>query len=129
MQELKLIKDIVSSKDEYDHLYNTDHLFILKGKKLDDNNLIKIIYDLTDYEWCNKLRGPRDGPAKFRNINNDSEWLHGYIIAVSCNNLTNFEKSAIVVGMKHGYIFEKLDVFQIKKELKDNHFNSLFEEV
>jgi|LauGreDrversion4_2_1035121.scaffolds.fasta_scaffold907455_1 hypothetical protein len=129
MQELKPIKDIVSSTDEYDELYNTDHLFILKGRSLDDNNLINVIGELEHYDWYNKLRGPADGPAKYHNIENNHEWLHGYIIAVSCDNLTTFEKSAILVGMKHGYTFEKLDVFQTKKELKDNHFSSLFEEV
>jgi hypothetical protein len=128
MQELKPIKDIVSSTDEYDELYNTDHLFILKGRSLDDNNLINVIGELEHYDWYNKLRGPANGPAKYHNTKNNHEWLHGYVIAVSCNKLTKFEKSAILVGMKHGYTFEKLDLFQTKKDLKDNHFDSLFGE-
>jgi hypothetical protein len=128
MQTFKSLEEIVSNKEEYDHLYNTDHLFILKGKLLDDNSLINVIGELEYYDWYNKLRGPANGPAKYHNTKNNHEWLHGYVIAVSCNKLTKFEKSAILVGMKHGYTFEKLDLFQTKKELKDNHFDSLFEE-
>lgn len=128
MQDFKSIKDIVSSKEEYDELYNTDHLFILKGKILDDNNLIEIISDLEHYEWYNKLRGPANGPAKFHNASNNHEWLHGYVIAVSCDKLTAFEQAALLTGMKYGYTFNKLDIFQTKKELKEQHFNSLFEE-
>ena len=128
MQTFKSLEEIVSNKEEYDYLYNTDHLFILKGKLLDDNSLINVIGELEYYDWYNKLRGPANGPAKYHNTKNNHEWLHGYVIAVSCNKLTKFEKSAILVGMKHGYTFEKLDLFQTKKELKDNHFDSLFEE-
>jgi len=41
MQTFKSLEEIVSNKEEYDQLYNTDHLFIIKGKDVDDNNLIK----------------------------------------------------------------------------------------
>jgi hypothetical protein len=127
MQKIKSIEDIVSSKGEYDLLYNTDHLFILKGKGRDDNNLIDVVYDLEHHEWFDKLRGPHEGPAKFRNAKNDHEWLHGYIIAVSRDNLIKFEQSALLVGIKYGYVFEKIDVLQIKQELKEQRFDSLFE--
>ena len=127
MQEIKSIKDIVSSKDEYDLLYNTDHIFILKGKGTDDNTLIDAVYDLEHHNWFLKLRGPHEGPAKLHNTKNNHEWLHGYVIAVSHDNLTKFEQSTLLVGIKYGYVFEKLDILQIKKDLKEQQFNSLFE--
>jgi len=81
------------------------------------------------YEWYAKLRGPDQGPAKLSNRENDYQYCHGYVIGVSCDNLIKFEKLAMMLSMKHSYRFEKLDLFQTKKELKDNHFSSLFEEV
>jgi hypothetical protein len=50
MQKFKSLEEIVSNKEEYDHLYNTDHLFILKGKSLDDNSLINVIGELEYYD-------------------------------------------------------------------------------
>lgn len=128
MQTFKTLQDITSNKEEYDTLYNTDHLFILKGKGLDDNALIDVVHSLEHTDWYHKLRGTYDGPATMQNNHNNREWMHGYVIAVTQDNLTAFEQSALLVGMKYGYTFEKLDIFQNKKELKENHFNSLFEE-
>ena len=128
MQTFKSLEEIVSNKEEYDQLYNTDHLFIIKGKDVDDNNLIGVISNIEHHEWCIKLRGMAEGPAKLNNQENNYQYCHGYIISVSCNKLTKFEKLAMVLSMKHGYTFEKLDLFQTKKELKDNHFDSLFEQ-
>lgn len=129
MQKIKSIDDIASTKEEYDLLCNTDHLFIIKGKHLDDNGLIDVMYDLDHYEWFTKLRGDTNGNAKMHNISNQHEWMHGYVIAVSFDNLLNFEKSALLVMIQHGYNLERIDVFQTIKELKDEHFSSLFEEV
>lgn len=127
MQSFKKLEDLTSNQDEYNELYNTDHLFVIMGKTLDDNNLIDVISDIEHEEWYAKLRGPANGPAKLHNIENNKEWMHGYIIAVSNDNLTAFEKSIMLISMKYGYTFSKLDLFQTKKEIKENHFSSLFE--
>jgi hypothetical protein len=127
MQLVKILEDLTSNQDEYNELYNTDHLFVIKGKDLDDHGLIDVINDIDHHEWFRKLRGMGFGPAKLHNIHNNKDWVHGYIIAVSNQNLTNFEKLAVLVGMKHGYTFSKIDIFQSKKEKVDTHFDSLFE--
>jgi hypothetical protein len=128
MHTFKSLHDIVSNNEEYDQLYNTDHLFIIKGKRLDDDNLMDVVRSLDHYEWFNKLRGPAEGPAKLHNLQNTHDWMHGYVIAVSQNKLTAFEQSALMIGIKHGYTFEKLDLFQTKKEIKEELFHSLFTE-
>jgi len=129
MFKFKSIEDITSSKEEYEFLVKFDNIFVVKGKKPDDNNLIEAVSDLTDFaEWRVKLRGDRDGPVKIRNNENDFNYFHGYVYGVNSENLLNFEKQAMIVSLTTGYTLEKVGVSQIKKELKDTHFNSLFEE-
>lgn len=124
----KAIENIVSTEEEYKNLYNIDHIFILKAKYPDDNDIFEIFDTLSHYDWCAKLRGPHEGPAKIQNTKNNHEFFHGYVFGVSSENLMTFEKTVLLTALNTGYTFEKLDMFQTKKELKENHFNSLFEE-
>ena len=129
MEKFKILEELTSSKEEYDLLYNTDHIFILKGKTPDDNDIFDAVALIDHYEWSSKLRGDHEGPYKIANAKNNQQWFHGYIYGVTSDNLINFEKSALIVTLGTGYTFEKLDIYQTKKELVENHFNSLFEEV
>ena len=123
------LEDLTSSKEEYDLLDNTDHIFILKGKTPDDNNIFEALNIVEHSDWCCKLRGDFNGPFKLANNENNQNYCHGYIFGVTNDNLLNFEKSAMLTTIMTGYYFSKLDLYNTKKEIKDAHFTNLFEEV
>jgi hypothetical protein len=127
MQEFKKLRDLTSTKEEYDQLCNTDHIFVVYGRDLDDNEIFNAVGNLDHFEWASKLRGDPDQP-KIANTQNNHKWFHGYIYGVSHKSLSKFERNALIAGLSTGYTFEKLDLFQSKKESKDNHFDLLFEE-
>ena len=128
MQKLKVLEDLTSNKEEYDLLYETDHIFILKGIAPDDNKIFEASSLVDHYQWAFKLRGPDSGPYKVANLKNNHDFFHGYIYGVASNNLTKFEKNALMISLSTGYTFQKLDLYQTKKEMKETLFNSLFEE-
>ena len=125
----KILEDLTSSKEEYDLLDNTDHIFILKGKDLDDNDIFEASSMIEHFDWSSKLRGEFEGPFKLANLKNNQKWFYGYIFGVKDEDLLNFERTALLVTLSTGYTFEKLDLYNTKKEIKDLHFKNLFEEV
>jgi hypothetical protein len=129
MLTFNTIKDLTSSEEEYEQLYNTDHIFIVKGHTPDDNELITAISEIEGHSWRQKLRGPNNGPYKIANRKNDHQWCHGYIYGVDSENLKKFESCVIITSLTYGYQFEKLDVSFSKKEVINQHFSSLFEEM
>ena len=123
----KILQDLTSCKEEYDLLDAADHIFIIYGKEPDDNEIYQALDMLDHYDWYCKLRGEFDGPIKIANLENNQKWFHGYVYAVTNENLINFEKSVILMTLSTGYNLEKLDLYNTKKEIKENHFNKLFE--
>ena len=121
------IEKFISSKEEFDWLYNTDNIYIVKGNCPDDNGIFEIEVD--HWEWSTKLRGPFDGPVKIVNTNNNKEWVHGYAWGVAEENVHNFEKLAVLSSLSTGYSFEKISVSLEKEQEKNAMFNDLFSEV
>jgi hypothetical protein len=119
------LKKLVSSKEEFDQLYNTDYVYIVKGNHPDDNGLFDIEVD--HWDWKVKLRGEFEGPAKLANNKNNMDWMHGFVWGVTEDEMIKFEKSAVISSLITGYRFEKISVI-LEKELKDNTvFDSLFD--
>jgi len=121
------INSLVSTPEEFNTLYNVDYLYIVIGQYPDDNKLTNI--DVTHHKWRNKLRGPHSGPFKVANTNNNSNWFHGYIYAVTEDNFIEFEKSVVVASLLTGYTFEKISVSKEKEHVKNKVFDKLFSEV
>jgi hypothetical protein len=121
------IESLISSKEEFDTLYNSDYIYIVKGNHPDDNNLIGIDV-INVWDWKNKLRGPHDGPAKMANNENNHDWFHGYAWGVSTENIIDFEKSVMIETLKNGYVFEKISVLDQREEEKTVMFSNLFGE-
>lgn len=120
------------SDEDFDFLYSTDLIYIVRGSQPDDNNLVSFRDDFKiEPDWISKLRGPRNGPIKLSNVQNNSSWFHGYIMGVSHNNQKEFEEDMMLYILKTGYIFEKISVIGIrdlKKKIENQYFNELFEE-
>ena len=121
------IEKFVSSKEEFEWLYNTDYVYIVNSNYPDDNGIYDI--DVAHWDWSTKLRGPRDGPAKVVNTNNNKEWVHGYAWGVAEENVNAFEKLAVMSSLSTGYRFEKISVSLEKEQEKNAMFNSLFSEI
>ena len=100
MQAFKKLEDLTSNQDEYNELYNIDHLFVIMGKTLDDNNLIDVISDIEHQEWYAKLRGPAEGPAKLHNTKNNQE--------NSCQNPENLLETLFAAS--EGLLFLEDDI-------------------
>jgi hypothetical protein len=120
------IESLVSSKEEFDWLYNTDYIYIVKGNCPDDNGILEIEVD--HWDWSTKLRGPHEGPAKVVNSNNNQDWSHGYAFGVKKENVTEFEKLAVLSTLSTGYRFEKINVIQERAAGKNVMFGNLFSE-
>ena len=120
------LEKFVSSKEEFDWLYNTDYIYIVKGNHLDDNGIFEIEVD--HWDWATKLRGPHAGPAKVVNSTNNKEWSHGYAFGVTKENVIEFEKLAVLATLSTGYRFEKISVILEKEQEKNAMFDSLFVE-
>jgi hypothetical protein len=130
MLKFKTIEDITSTKEEYDRLYNMDHIFVIRSKKPDDNDLTKAlsIFERDNFDWTSTLRGPYKGQPKITNELNYQDYAHGYVFEVSDDKLINFERKAFMLIMTTDFIVEKLDIVRSKKEASDEMFYSLFEE-
>jgi len=121
------IESLVSSKEEFEAIYESDYIYIVKGNFPDDNDIIKINV-ASVWDWKSKLRGPYEGPAKLANNKNNHDWSHGYIWGVSEKNKIEFERSVILPVLKTGYRFEKISVTQEREEEKQVMFGNLFSE-
>jgi hypothetical protein len=96
MQEFKKLRDLTSSKTEYDQLCNTDHIFVVYGKDLDDNEIFDAVGNLDHYEWASKLRGDPGQPK----IANTQKIRQSYsICSVSCQKLAKLEKTPALAGV------------------------------
>lgn len=122
--------DLGDSDEDFDLLYSTDLIYIVKGSRPDDNNLTSFRDHFeTRPDWISKLRGPYNGPPKLSNLRNDTYWFHGYIMGVSHDNEKKFDEDIMGFMLKTGYIFEKisvLDIKNLKKEIENQYFNELF---
>jgi len=129
LKKIESIEKITSSDDEYNDLLMADHIFVVQGRGLDDNNLYDFVYDLEYANWSYKLRSTPTGEIKIQNNFNNTEWMWGYAISVNSGDLFNFERDAFLKSIKHGYKLDKLDTGPTIKEENQKIFNNLFEEI
>jgi len=123
------IKSLCSNKEEFDKLNQLSNIYIIEGKEPDDNNLAGLYNDIDDrhLSFCTKLRGPKLGPYKIRNGQNDHTWFHGYLLGVSEENVKGFEEELFFQGLKHGYQYKK--IINTTRQEFEKHFDSLFKVV
>ena len=126
------LKSIESRKRSYSNLLEYDYIFEIKGKRLDDNNLIIACWDL-DTDNINgriKLRGAQDSHPRLADSSNDSEWFHGYVYLINEQHIQAFEKDLTMCILKHNITVRKFTIGLIHTAARlrqEEHFNSLFE--
>jgi hypothetical protein len=127
--KVKAVEDLTSTIEEYNDLITADHIFIVKGKGLDDNQLTSFIFDLDHIDWYHKLRvADSESQPKIQNDHNCHNWVWGYILSVKSDDLLSFESTSLFDIIKTGYLPKKVDTGLTVKEQNQEMFNMLFEE-
>ena len=129
MVSIESLEDITSNDDEYNDLYQADHVYVVQGKGLDDENLYDFVDSLENGDWFHKLRRSPIGQPKIQNNNNTGDWMWGYVITVKSEDLHSFETNSLFQAIKSGYVLKKIDKGPTIKEQNKEIFNTLFEEV
>jgi hypothetical protein len=129
LKRIEALENITSSDEEYQDLRLADHVYVVQGRGLDDNDLYEFVYDLEYADWFHKLRKTPDGSVKIQNDMNNQEWMWGYVITVSSEKLFDFERDAFMKAIKHGYKLDKIDTGPTIKEENQKIFEGLFEEI
>jgi len=129
LKKIESIEKITSSDDEYNDLLMADHIFVVQGRGLDDDNLHEFVYDLEYANWSHKIRSTPNGEIKIQNNFNNTDWMWGYVITVNSEDLFNFERDAFLKSIKHGYKLDKLNTGPTIKEENQKIFDNLFEEI
>jgi hypothetical protein len=133
MKKIKALEDLTINHEEYADLLKYDMIYILKGKKLDDNDLTKIVHDLNHVDWFCKIRQEKDCQPKIQNDWNYPYWVWGYILGVQSKNIYNFEKDVLFQLIRQEYFLEKIDPGPtIEEQLQEEDrkiFNTLFEDI
>ena len=123
------IRNLTSSKREFNRLYNADTLYFAWAMMPDDNKVTEFFnaIDIEYYKSCDKLVGKHRGDAKLENKKNTGA-LQGYVFAVSSKQEDMFEKAALMPSMKYSRRFEKYDLNKIKQQEKEEIIKKLKEE-
>lgn len=123
------IKNLTTSKREYNRLYNADNLYIAWGVKPDDDNVTKFAEAIEPeyYKSRDQLVGKHRGVAKIENSKVTGE-LQGYIYTVTNKQADMFEKAALMPSMKYSRRFEKYDLNKIKEQEQQEIIEKLTEE-
>ena len=117
---------LTNSKEEADMLYDSDNLYIVWAKSLDDKKLEDFVNSIDEeyYRWRKDFRGEKKSTAKL-----DSEGtLQGYVYNVDKADVDMFEKAALMPSMKYSYRFSTYNFNDLKEKEKQEIIDTLSEE-
>ena len=117
---------LTNSKEEADMLYDSDNLYIVWAKSLDDKKLEDFVNSIDEeyYRWRKDFRGEKKSTAKL-----DSEGtLQGYVYNVDKADVDMFEKAALMPSMKYSYRFSTYNFNDLKEKEKQEIIDALSEE-
>jgi len=119
-------EQITNSKEEADTLYDTDNLFFVYAKVLDDKKLEDFVNAIDEeyYRWRKEFRGNKKSTAKL-----DGEGtLQGYVYSIDSADIDMFEKAALMPSMKYSYRFNTYNFNELKEKEKQEIIDVLSEE-
>lgn len=129
------IESLTSTAEEFDTLYNSDNLYIVKAVTQNDEKLEGFIEGV-GLEYC-QFRKPirakiatkeSRSQVKIENNDNKDDILHGYVYGVNSAQVNEFEMNALMPSMKYSYRFQKYNMNDIKTKEQEQILEKLKEE-